>query len=252
VSISFAEVLRDSGRTLFGTWVKMPTTVSVELLALAGFDFVVIDMEHAPLGLETVHDLIGAAHSRDMPALVRVPDRAPTMISRTLDSGADGVLVPHVDDVADAQLVVSAAQFPPTGTRGFGPTVRAGSWGADIAEYRRSAQRAFVAPQLESRHAIDAADAIAAVDGVGALFVGPADLSVATGLDTGAREFVDLINTAEAAAKRHEIPIGTAVGPDVDAARVCAQRYDFVLVGNDAALLRGAGTSLLEAVRSSR
>jgi 2-keto-3-deoxy-L-rhamnonate aldolase RhmA len=252
VNAAFADRLNNSDRALFGTWVKLPTTVSVELLALAGFDFVVIDMEHAPLGPETVHDLIGAARGRDMPALVRVPDRGAAMISRTLDSGADGVLVPHVDGVAEAQSAISAAQFPPAGTRGFGPTVRAGAWGADIAGYRSSGQRAFVAPQLESRSAIDTAHEIAAIDGLGALFVGPADLSVATGLETGAREFVELINAAEAAAKQHGIPIGTAVGVDVDAARECAQRYDFVLVGNDASLLRGAGASLLEAVRSSQ
>jgi 2-keto-3-deoxy-L-rhamnonate aldolase RhmA len=244
----FREFLAASDRALIGTWVKMPTTVSVDLLALAGFDFVVIDMEHAPLGPETVHELIGAARGRRMHALVRVPDRVPSTISRVLDSGAAGVLVPHVDTTADAEVVIGAARFPPHGSRGFGPTVRAGDWGADVGGYRASGEDAFVVPQLESREAIEAAAAIAALDGLGALFVGPVDLAVATGLDRHSSEFSGLLHAAESAAKQHGVPIGTAVGADPVAARELAERYDFVLVANDASLLCAAGASLVEAV----
>lgn len=247
---SFAEVLAESNRALLGTWVKMPTTVSVELLAVAGFDFVVIDMEHAPLGLETVYDLIGAAHGHEMPALVRVPDKGASVISRALDSAADGIFVPHVDSVEDVESVVGAALFPPRGLRGFGPTVRAGSWGADIPGYRRSGEQAFIAPQLESAAAVKAASSIASVEGVGALFVGPVDLSVATGLAPESTEFGRLLQAAESAAKECGVPIGIATGADAALARSYAETYDFVLVGNDASLLRGAGSALVEAVRS--
>lgn len=244
----FRELLAASDRALIGTWVKMPTTVSVDLLALAGFDFLVIDMEHAPLGTETVHELIGAARGRGVPALVRVPDRGASTISRVLDSGACGVLVPHVDTAADAAAVIGAARFPPHGSRGFGPTVRAGDWGADVPGYRASGEHAVVVPQLESREAVGAAAEMARLDGVGALFVGPVDLAVATGLDRDSTEFADLLRTAESAVKEHGVPIGTATGADPAAARELARRYDFVLVANDASLLCAAGASLVEAI----
>lgn len=252
MSNGFASLLARSDRALLGTWVKIPAPVSVELLALAGFDFVVIDMEHAPLGVEVVHELIGAALGRGVPALVRVPDTGRSTISRVLDSGAAGVLVPHVEAVSDAQAVISAARFPPRGSRGFGPTVRAGDWGADVGRYRASGEDAVVVPQLESRAAIDAASDIAALDGLGALFVGPADLAVATGLDQSSPEFDALVSAAESAAKAHGVPIGTAVGANPAAARELARRYDFVLAANDASLLCGAGASLIEAVHGRR
>ena len=144
-------------------------------------------MEHAPLGVEVVHELIGAALGRGVPPWSG-PRPGRSTISRVLDSGAAGVLVPHVEAVSDAQAVISAARFPPRGSRGFGPTVRAGDWGADVGRYRASGEDAFVVPQLESRAAIDAASDIAALDGLGALFVGPADLAVATGLDQSSPE----------------------------------------------------------------
>lgn len=132
MTTSFHELLISLDRTAFGTWVKLPTVDVVELLAHAGFDFLVIDMEHSPLDVLTVHQLLGTARGCGLPTLVRVPDRTPSTISRVLDSGSAGVLVPHVDTVADARAVVSAGRFTPHGTRGYGPTVRAGVWGADV------------------------------------------------------------------------------------------------------------------------
>lgn len=243
---AFRDLLAAAERPLVGTWVKLSTTASVDLLALAGFDFLVIDMEHAPLGTETVHELIGAAIGRGIPAMVRVPDRSPSTISRVLDSGASGVFVPHVDTVTDAKTAIGATRFPPHGTRGFGPTVRAGGWGSDPAGYRASGEVAFTVTQLESRDAIEAAAAIASLEGLGALFVGPVDLAVATDLDRDSPEFAELLAKAESAAREYGVPIGTAVG-DVTSARRLGDRYDFVLVGNDAALLHGAGAAIVAA-----
>ncbi|WP_110339125.1 HpcH/HpaI aldolase family protein [Prauserella flavalba] len=241
---TFRELLVSLGRTAFGTWIKLPTIDSVELLAQAGFDFLVVDMEHSPLDVLTVHQLLGAARGCGVPALVRVSDRTPSTISRVLDSGASGVLVPHVDTAADARTVVSAGRFPPQGTRGYGPTVRAGAWGADVAGYRASGEEIAVIPQLESREAIDAVREIGAVDGVAALFVGPADLAVATGLTTGSAAFAALLDDVASAAKALELPLGTAVGTAA-AARELADHHDFVLIANDASLLGQAARELV-------
>lgn len=236
------------GRTAIGTWVKLPTSDSVELLARAGFDFLVVDMEHAPLDVLTVHQLLGTARGCGVPALVRVPDRTPSTISRVLDSGASGVLVPHVDTVADARSVVSAGRFPPHGSRGYGPTVRAGAWGADVPGYRAAGAQMALVPQLESREAVAAAREIGAVEGVDALFVGPADLAVATGLDASSAEFAALLDDVASAAKELELPLGTAVGTAA-AARALPHHHDFVLIGNDASLLGSAARAVVADAR---
>ncbi|WP_433502880.1 HpcH/HpaI aldolase family protein [Pseudonocardia halophobica] len=244
MTTSFRELLASLHRTALGTWVKLPTVDSVELLAHAGFDFLVVDMEHSPLDVLTVHHLLGAAHGCGLPALVRVPDRTPSTISRVLDSGAAGVLVPHVDTATDARAVVSAGRFPPHGTRGYGPTVRAGAWGADVPGYRASDNETAVVPQLESREAIDAVREIGAVDGLAALFVGPADLAVATGLAAGSPEFAALLDDVASAAKELVLPLGTAVGTAA-AARELAAHHDFVMISNDASMLGQAARTLV-------
>ncbi|MCE3555982.1 aldolase/citrate lyase family protein [Pseudonocardia sp. RS11V-5] len=248
MTTSFHELLASLDRTAFGTWVKLPTVDSVELLAHAGFDFLVVDMEHSPLDMLTVHQLLGAARGYGLPALVRVPDRTPSTISRVLDSGAAGVLVPHVDTAADARTVVSAGRFPPHGTRGYGPTVRAGAWGADVPGYRTSGEEIAVIPQLESREAIDAVREIGVVDGLAALFVGPADLAVATGLAAGSPAFAGLLDDVASAAKELELPLGTAVGTAA-AARELATHHDFVMISNDASMLGQAARALVADAR---
>ncbi|MFP5071904.1 HpcH/HpaI aldolase family protein [Pseudonocardia nantongensis] len=233
----------------YGTWIKLPVSDSVELAAAAGFDFIAVDMEHAPLDVATAHQLIGAARGCGLPALVRVPDRTASTIGRVLDSGAAGVLVPHVDDVSDARAVVAHARFPPHGSRGYGPTVRAGSWGADPAGYLASGERVVTVAQLESPDAVARVEGIAQVPGLGALFVGPADLAVATGLSADSAEFGHLLGRVRKAADAHAVPLGTAVG-SVAAARALRHQYDFVLVGNDATMLGQAARGIVRDLRT--
>ena len=170
-----------------GTWIKLATTESVDIMASAGFDFVVIDLEHAPLDLTITARMIGTALAYGVDPLVRVPDQQATTIQRVLDAGAKGVLVPHVDSAAEAERVVAATRFPPLGTRGAGGTSRAGKWGLlPRADYIRTGNEEVVCiPQLESPAAIDAAAAILAVPGVDAVFLGAGDLSLTLGVEMG-------------------------------------------------------------------
>ncbi|MET7400328.1 aldolase/citrate lyase family protein, partial [Dactylosporangium sp. NPDC005572] len=177
-----AALARPDGPAL-GTWLKLPAMESVELVALAGFDFVVVDLEHAPLDLETAYRAIGTAGHLGVAPIVRIPTLEAGIVQRVLDAGAEGVMVPHVDSVADAAAAVRAVRFPPLGARGVGATSRAGAWGAlDRAEYLRYGQEEVVLiAQIESAAAVAAAGAVAAVAGVDALLVGAADLSTSEG-----------------------------------------------------------------------
>ena len=231
-----------------GTWVKIPAMEVVELVALAGFDFIVIDLEHSPIDLETAYRLIGTALHTGVAPIVRVPGRDPGFIARILDAGAEGIMVPHVDTVEQARAVVSAVRFPPLGARGVGSTSRAGAWGAlPRAEYLRYGQEeAVVIAQIESAEGVRNAGAIAATEGIDALLVGAADLAVSE----GRADVSDLVAQVVAASS---VPIGNAGAAGVDAVRYAVDTgFTFTLLSNDASLLGAAAKAAVDAGRTLR
>jgi 2-keto-3-deoxy-L-rhamnonate aldolase RhmA len=231
-------------RRALGTWLKIAHNDVADLLALAGFDFVVVDMEHAPIGIGDAHRLIGAALGAGLPPLVRVPELDESVVARVLDSGAHGVLVPHVRTAEDAERIVRAARLPPRGTRGFGPTVRSGGWGADPDSYRRSAARSVVIPQIECADGVRNVGAIADVEGIDHLFVGTADLAESTGLAPTDPAFGELLAAVSDAAAAHGVPLGTAVGA-TGAPPPRLGDCRFFAVSNDAGLLLHGARSVL-------
>ncbi|GAA0440638.1 2-dehydro-3-deoxyglucarate aldolase [Acrocarpospora corrugata] len=222
-----------------GTWIKLATVESVEIMAHAGFDFVVIDLEHAPLDLGLTAQMISMAAASGVAPLVRVPDHQPSSIQRVLDAGARGILVPRVDSAEDARRVVSAVRFPPLGSRGSGGTSRAGRWGlTPRAEYVRAGNEDVICvPQLESPAAVAAADDILAVPGVDAVFLGAGDLSLALGVEMADPELQGLLGRARAAAARAGKPCGAASVDAASAARAVALGHQFVIMGNDVTML---------------
>lgn len=232
-----------------GTFMKLPTTTTVELVAIAGFDFVVIDMEHAPLTIDRAHEMIGAAHARGIPAFVRVPDHTPSLISRLLDADADAIVVPHVDTPDQASALVAAATFAPRGSRGYGPTVRAGAWGSDIQRYTETASVPVIIPQIESVGGLTRVDDIAAVLGILALFIGPVDLAISTGLDPSTDAFQQKVSAVRRAADGSGLPLGiaTGTGPLNQSVGV-----DWVVASNDASLLLTGARSTLDQLRAPR
>lgn len=231
-----------------GTWVKLGSVETVEIMAYAGFDFVVIDMEHSPLGLPQVYTHIVTALSNGVAPLVRVPDHGPATIQRVLDSGAAGILAPHVDSVEDARRVAAATRFPPYGTRGSGGTSRAARWGLlGREEYLRVGnEEVLCVVQLESEEAVRAAPDILAVPGVSGAFVGAADLALESGLAAGSEELKVLSGQARKAADACGKPIGWAVGADPEAARTAYRNgFDFVVLGNDLSMLAERARSLV-------
>lgn len=240
-----------SGGPRLGMWIKIPALEIVELTAHAGYDFVVIDLEHGPMTLESCYQAIVVAQGRGLSALVRVPDPGGGLHQRLLDMGADGLLIPHVTSPERADALVRSMRFPPHGTRGLGTTSRAGVWGmeptADYLEHART--KVLRVPQIEDIEAVDRAEAICSVDGVNAVLVGAGDLSLAMGVSPGDPAMTAPVDRVLAAAHAHDIPCGTAVRTAEAAAQAAHRGFDFVLAGNDATIFGTAARSLVQSTR---
>ncbi|MFB9807932.1 HpcH/HpaI aldolase/citrate lyase family protein [Haladaptatus pallidirubidus] len=172
-----------AGDSVVGTWVTIGHPAVAEMSAELGFDFVVLDAEHSSMSLETVENLARAvdAASGETKPVVRLPDDDPTRIKRVLDTGVSGVIVPMIETAEQARAVVRATRYPPEGERGVAGS-RAAKYGLELEEYfERANDELLVMVQIESAKGVGHAGSIAAVDGVDALFVGPADLSASIG-----------------------------------------------------------------------
>ncbi|WP_238013259.1 aldolase/citrate lyase family protein [Dactylosporangium sp. AC04546] len=250
--LGFARRLASSDRCLIGTWVKIPALEPVEILADAGFDFIVIDQEHAPLTFEFVYQATVVAQGAGLSVLVRVPDRSGSHLQRLLDAGVDGVLVPRVTSVGEASAAVRQMLFSPGGDRGLGLTSRAGRWGATPREeyVRFGDEEVMRAVQLEDRAAIEAVDEILAVPGLNGVFLGMGDLQLSSGLPQSDPEIQKLVDRLLAAAQLRGVPAGTAVQTAEQARQAADRGYRYVMVSNDTSLLRSAAASVVADLRS--
>lgn len=169
------------GDILSGTFIKTPAHEVIEVLAHSGLDFVALDAEHAPFDRGRMDACLAVAKALNFPALVRVPAGTPDEILKALDSGAVGVIVPHVASAGKAAEITRAARFG-RGGRGFAGSTRwAGFATKPMAEVLAMTEETVVIAQIEEPEAVDAIDAIAGTEGIDGVFVGPADLSVCYG-----------------------------------------------------------------------
>jgi 2-dehydro-3-deoxyglucarate aldolase/4-hydroxy-2-oxoheptanedioate aldolase len=250
-TFGFARALAETDRPLVGTWAKIPALETIEILADAGFDFVVIDMEHAPLTFAEAYSAMVVAQSIGMHAIVRVPDRSGSHLQRILDAGADGILVPRVETAAQAAETAAGMVFSPEGRRGAGITARAGRWGGlDFPTYLSRGAGVMRGIQLEDRGALKVADDILGVPHLNGAFLGTGDLQLSTRLTMADPELQALEAAFHTAAKRHGVPTGTAVSTAEQAAAAVARGHRFIMVSTDAGLLRGAAADLVAATRA--
>jgi 2-keto-3-deoxy-L-rhamnonate aldolase RhmA len=239
------------GRPTFGTWVKLPSLETLEMLAHAEFDFVVIDLEHSPLTLETAYGHILVAQSLGMTAFVRVPDRSGNYIQRILDSGANGILVPQVTSLEQAAEALSQMTFSPEGVRGMGATSRAGRWGT-AKGYTASGDRVVKAIQIEDRTTLENIEPLLDLPGLSAAFIGLGDLTMSSGLSASSPELSGLEANLRDQCQRRSLPLGTAVGNAEQAAQAVADGYSFVMVSNDATMFAKAAAQLGSELQSLR
>ena len=233
-----------------GAWCLLPNALSAEMLAKGGFDWVLVDMQHGCMDYETALNMIRAIDLGGVTPLVRVPWNEPGIIGRMLDAGAMGVVVPMIQDAEDARRAVDACLYPPAGRRSFGP-IRVGT--RDGAGYFASAnQRVAVMPMIETADALANVEAIAAVPGVDALFVGPFDLSIALGLPPGDNDGEPLFDAALAriGEAARATGIATAVLANADLTPLRArQGFRMISVVTDAMVLNRAAAADLARAR---
>lgn len=243
------DALAGAGRALYGGWICMGSPASAEIMAGSGLDWVLIDMEHAPNGLESVVAQLHAVSGYATTPVVRVPSGDAVVIKQVLDLGAQSILVPMVSTAEHARHVAAAAQYPPVGIRGVGSALaRSARWNRVEGYLRDGAEHVAVFVQIETSEGVDNARSIAETPGIDGVFLGPSDLAASMGL-LGQQTHPDVVARVEQAFA-DVLPTEKFVGINAfvpeQARHYVNAGASFVLVGADVALLARGSEALAE------
>ena len=239
-------------RVPIGTWVMSASPIVAEAIGTAGYDWGVLDMEHTPVDLTTLVHLLQAVGNTPMAPLVRVPWNDTVMVKRVMDAGAQSLLFPFIQNADEARAAVAATRYPPEGVRGMAGMSRASRFGTVPGFFAQANRDVCAVLQMETPTAIHNLEAMAAVPGVGGLFVGPGDLSGAMG-HVGQLTHPEVMALMADAARRAQalgMPIGTVGGTPEVVAQYRAMGYDFVAVASDLGLLMRAAQAAAQALRA--
>lgn len=240
-----------AGEMTVGSFAGLGSTMAIEVLAAAGLDWVLVDLEHGGGDEASIGDAAAAAGGYGTATLVRVetPDRI--RIGRALDAGAAGVMLPRVSSAAEVADIIPHLHYPPLGDRGVATYNRSLRWGMDKAALETSNDEVLTIVQIETTGALAEADDIASLDAVDVLFVGPLDLSYALGvpLDFEAPAFRDALDTVVAAARRHGKSAGILSANAAVAATRAEQGFTFLPVGSDSTLLADTAAAVVSTLR---
>jgi 4-hydroxy-2-oxoheptanedioate aldolase len=244
---SFKDALAAADRPLAGMWVCSASPLVAEICAGAGLDWLLIDAEHSPNGLESILAQLQAVRGYPATAVVRPPVNDPVLIKQYLDLGVQSLLIPMVHTADDAAAAAAAAHYPPLGVRGVGSALaRSARWNRIPDYLERAGGTVTVMVQVESAEAVENAAAIAGTEGIDAVFVGPSDLAASLGL-LGQQDHPDVVAAVERtirAVKAAGKPVGVNAFAEATARRYLAAGVDFLLVGADVALLARGSEAL--------
>jgi len=238
---------------LAGGWLNLGSSVTTEVAGNLGYDWLLLDHEHGPGGEDTMLAQLQAASATSAVPLVRIAANEAVRYKRALDMGAHGVMTPFINTAAEAQAMVAAMRYPPLGFRGVAKFQRGAAFGGDFEDYYLHAhERILAIAQIETPDAVANAAAIAAVDGIDVLFVGPADLSYNLGIrdQFDHPRFLAAVHTVVTAAHAH----GKAAGILVHAVPLVAKcrewGFTFVALGSDGGAVRAGMLQNLQALRA--
>jgi len=242
-----------SGKKQIGLWVSLGSNFAAEIVAPAGFDWALIDMEHAPNDVQSVLAQLQVFANSSTTAIVRPDWNDPVMVKRLLDIGAQGLLFPMVQSVEEAKAAIAATRYPPRGIRGVSTSTRANAFGRTTDYFDRVEDEMTVIVQVETQAAIAQAEEIAAVDGVSGVFFGPADIGADMGLlgQPMAPEVWELIRPVSRRLAGKGVAVGTLVS-DLDfATELLNAEFTFVACATDAGLLARAADNAVATIRGA-
>ncbi|MBX4867825.1 4-hydroxy-2-oxoheptanedioate aldolase [Rhizobium bangladeshense] len=235
-----------AGQSQIGLWCGLPGSYAAEIVAPSGFDWVLFDTEHSPGDVLTVLPQLQAVAPYDVSPVVRPAFNDPVLIKRFLDIGVQTLLVPYVQNEEEAKAAVAAIRYPPQGVRGVSALTRATRFGR-VPNYARIAEQEIcLLLQIETREALDRLEAIAGVEGVDGVFIGPADLAASFGHpgQPGHPDVIAAIEDAIARLKSLGKPAGILTPDETFAARCISLGTLFTAVGVDVALLARGSEAL--------
>jgi len=249
----FKRALREK-RPQIGLWSSLASHVAVEVVAGAGFDWLLLDMEHAPNELPMVLSQLQAAGSGRAHPIVRPPWNDMVVIKRLLDIGVQSVLIPYVQTEKEARDAVAYTRYPPHGVRGFATGPRANDYGRITDYVQTYADELCILVQVETRQGLDNLEAIAGVDGVDGVFIGPADLAAALGHAGELKHPLVQAAIEEAIGRLVAIgkPPGILIGDEQLARRYLELGCLFTAVGSDLALLARGADALAARFKAAR
>jgi 2-dehydro-3-deoxyglucarate aldolase len=235
-------------KQLIGCWVSLASNISTEILGFAGFDWLLIDGEHAPNDMSSFIGQLQALKDSPSAPVVRPPWCEPVVVKRLLDIGFYNFLMPWIETADQARAAVSFTRYPPQGMRGMGTGHRSNRYGYVQDYFTTINDNISVMVQIESAKAVDNAEAIAEVDGIDGLFIGPSDLSAAMGFmgQPGHPEVQAAMARVLAAGNKHNKAVGILAPVEADAGRYIEQGMTFVAVGGDVGLIRAASKGLAD------
>ena len=239
-----------------GSWITIAHSAVAEIMAHSGFDWLVIDMEHAPIGIAEAAALIRTIDLAGLPALCRLPGNDPAIIKHVLDAGAAGIIIPMIESREEALRAVASSYYPPRGNRGVG-LARAQAYGSGFEEYReRMDDSLVVIAMIETNRGLDAVEDIAATPGIDGLLIGPYDLSASLGV-IGQLDHPDVqqgLIKAIAAAAGAGIGCGLhVVHPDRESVTQAVEKgFSFLAVGVDMIFLDKAAKTAVQEAKNAK
>jgi len=239
------------GEPSIGTWLALGNSVSAEAMAHVGFDWLTVDMEHNPIGWDTLLHMLQAISTTDTVPFVRTPWNDPMLIKRILDVGAYGVVVPNVKTREEAERAVSACRYPPVGIRGLGGGRARLYAGADYPEHAN--EEISVHVMIEDKEAVERAEEIIGVSGIDAIFIGPNDLAcslgVPLGLDNKHPDHVAAVRHVLETGKKLGVPVGIHCATAEEALRRIAEGWQWLAVASEAGFMAGAAREALQKIQ---
>ncbi len=246
------QTLKSGGMTC-GAFLQIDSHISAEILSQAGFDWLIVDMEHAPVDLDSLlRQFQAMAGSPDCTPFVRAPWNDLVAIKRILDTGAKGIVIPYVNSRAEAESAVSACKYPPEGTRGAAMSPRAARYGASTSQYFADANRDIVViVSVETQEAVENLDDILSVPGLDGIFIGPMDLAVSLGHeDVKCSPVRNAIAEIERKVLASDKFLGT-VATDWDKAAACYERgYQWLILMQDGLTLAAHAAKVVNRFRA--